>query len=146
MSIRSFLKRYPDSYNSWETLYKLTLWINLFTNRLTIDGRQVTPYEIHLKFEPYMDRFLKTALPLKNYAPKQSTVNMIKWIDDHTKSPKKTVKKPHVKIGQQVMYKKYGAKDPTLLPATVVSTSDDTCNIKIKSGVILTRLYKDIIA
>ena len=144
-SIRSFLHRYPDSYNSWDTIYMLSLWLNIFTNRVTLDGVTISPYELHYRVKPYSKRYLKAEIPHQNYRPEFSNIDTSTWIKTHNDSISKSKKKPPVSIGQHVTYKKYGSKDPTLLPATVISVSDDTCNIKIKSGLILTRLYKDIV-
>ena len=146
-SIRGFLKRYPGTYDSWNTLYTLCTWLNLFCNTQLIDGQKITPWELHYGVKPYFARILKSSIPDRDYKPKQSSVNISKWLKLHNDRSQAAKKSPahNFKIGEMVLYKKGGTKDPTLLPAKVVSLGPDTCNIKNKAGLILTRLYRDVI-
>ena len=144
-SCRNFLSRFPGSYNSWSTLYSLSLWLNLFCNVQLIGGRRVSPYELHHGFKPYLDRHLKLELPNEDYCPIASDVNRQNWARSSQKTPKNNPKKSQLKIGDQVQYKKYSLKDPSLKRGKIIKLSDDTCNIKSESGLVVTRLYRDVI-
>jgi hypothetical protein len=93
-----------------------------------------------------MERFLKLEKPKVDYVPQRSQIDSKRWVELHNSTIAPVKKAPkHIQVGQKVFYKKCGVKDPTLIPAQVVSLSTDTCNIKTDAGLILTRLYRDII-
>ena len=144
-SCRNFLSRFGASVDSWNTIYMLNLWLNIFCNNQVINGQKVTPYELHFGFKPDLDRLLKLSIPSENYIPIRSEVKNAAWVERHNSKVVKTDSKLKIPAGTSVLYKKYGSKDPTLLKATVVSSTDDTYNLKLSSGLIITRLGKDVI-
>ena len=144
--IRAFLNRITTAWHEPETLYQLQLFLNTTTNLTTDSNKSISPYELHHGIKPPISRFLKYEKPNLNWKPVQS------HIDFHRLSSTRNAKigtprdNRHIyKVGDRVLYRKFGRKSGKLVPGTIHSIGDETVTLLNWANNLVTRNFSDVI-
>ena len=146
-NIRSFLNRNGTDWSQSRVLSDLVLYLNCCTNIIKSNNYgSITPYELQHGYKPDIERFLNCTKPTTNRRPTQSKVNFKTFSTElNAKINKLTIDKSRYTVGKSCHYRVFGRKSSKLKPATIISVSDETCNLKTKQGQIITRHLTDVV-